>query len=187
MRQLQSDIALAEGANELNISMIPIVVTHWLTLRPNAAGDYTNIARQSPTSGEHWDKVDEEIADEDNTRIYTSSTSQQKDAYNLQNADIPAGSTIDSVRVYFRIKAGYVGKGQPFLRLGTRETAGTEITEPTGIYHTYSQILARPGGGSWSPSDLNSLQAVIGLKSGTTRYYFYCTQVYVEVKYTASY
>ena len=41
------------------------------TLRPNAAGDETNIPIQVPSSGEHWDKIDEETSDEDSTYVTT--------------------------------------------------------------------------------------------------------------------
>jgi len=44
-------------------------------LRPNAAGDVTNISSQNPASGEHCDKVDEVTADDWSTYVYTSNTS----------------------------------------------------------------------------------------------------------------
>ena len=50
------------------------------TLYPDGVGDYTNISSQSPGSGYHWDKVDEAVADDDTTYIYTNSLTQQKDA-----------------------------------------------------------------------------------------------------------
>jgi len=71
------------------------------TLRPNAAGDETSISSQYPVSGVHWDKVDEAIADDSATYVYTTSTSYQRDLY-----DIPAhtgSGTINSVTIYFRL------------------------------------------------------------------------------------
>ena len=154
-------------------------------LRPNGVGDYTNLT-PLPGEGEaNWEDVDEAVADDDGTIVYTASVTQLKDAYNLEATSIPAGSTINSVKVYFRVyrsAAGGSGFHQPFLRLGTEETAGTEIEETQG-WGTYNEILSRPGGGSWGVSDLNSLQGVIGSRDPAGVAVF-CTQVYVEIDYT---
>ena len=153
-------------------------------LRPNAAGDYENIPSSTSPAGSHWQAVDDVVPDEAATRVYTSSAYWNKDAYNLQNTSIPVGATINSVRVYFRLDGGgYPGYGQPFLRLGTNETAGAEQRHQYA-WQTYSQILARPGGGSWSRADLNSLQGVIGLRAYSAPKPFHCTQVYVEVDFS---
>lgn len=155
-------------------------------LRPNAAGDYTNLPSQFPDSDEHWDKVDEEVPDDASTYVRDYQGTQHKDAYNLTDTSIPAGSTINSVTVYFRCRQEWAGTTdycQPFLRLGTDETSGTEQITTTD-WVTYSEALARPGGGSWSVSDLNNLQVVIGLRNGFTASWVECTQVYVEFDYS---
>ena len=100
------------------------------TLRPNAAGDYANIAYQLPVESEHWDKVDEESPDDDTTYVYTPSAVQQKDAYNLQDTAIPGGSIINSVQVYHRIR----GLAQPFLRLAGVETEGAKVGNESPNY-----------------------------------------------------
>ena len=160
-------------------------------LRPDAAGDYTALSRYPGDPVLNWEDVDEAVADEDTSFVYTSSTTIVKDAYNLGATAIPDGSTINSVTVYFRFRIGTdtpnnPGYAQPFLRLSGSETTGTAI-EKDGAgapdFTTYSEALARPGGGSWAVADLDSLQAVIGLYlpvGGQAR----CTQVYVEVDYT---
>jgi hypothetical protein len=152
------------------------------TLRPNAAGDYTNLTPVD--SATNWENVDEASADDDTTYNY-GGTTQVKDAYALADTAIPAGSTINSVTVYFRCKkiATAWRKFQPFLRLGTDETAGTNLeVQGTAGYDTYNEALARPGGGDWAVSDLDSLQVAIGCQAetGSAR----CTQIYVEVDYT---
>jgi len=156
------------------------------TLRPNAAGDYASWQSQYPSTGEHWDKVAEVTPDEGDTYIKCDTVEKVWDAYNLGDTSIPVGFTINSVRVYFRFR-GYDGADYcnvtPGLRLGTSETTGTEISRAEATYATYSEILARPGGGSWAVSDLNSLQVRIG---GRGYYYNYTTQVYVVVDYTLS-
>jgi hypothetical protein len=155
-----------------------------LTLVPNGAGDYTNIANQWPNSGSHYDKVDDPVGspDEDSTYVTTASTSQQKDAYNL--IDTALSGTINWVKHHFRIKSfsdGYTVRAQPFLRLGSTETTGTEVAQDTDDYTDYSETLGRPGGGAWSWADINALQVCIGVKR-----YCYCTQVYIEVDYTVA-
>jgi hypothetical protein len=70
------------------------------TLRPNAAGDETNIPTQYPATGYHWDKVDDVTSDDGSTFIVTGLKSYKRDLYNL-----PAHSgsgTINKITVYVR-------------------------------------------------------------------------------------
>ena len=153
-----------------------------VTLVPDGPGDYTNIASQLPASTAHWDKVDDSPGspDDDTTYVYTASATQEKDAYNLAYNPLLNNSTINSVTVYFRHKPTTSAYVQPFLRLGSAETAGTERYNTSGTWAIYSEVLGRPGGGSWTPSDIAALQVVVGLRTSTSR----CTQIYVEVNYT---
>lgn len=154
-------------------------------LRPNAAGDYENLPTVVGDGvGTHYTVVNEAVPDEDTGFVQNSTEGELKDAYNIDDTAIPAGSTINSVTVYFRVKTGYASQGaRPSLRLGTNETAGTQI-EPTTSWVTHNEALARPGGGSWAVADLNSLQVVIGLYVDTTGKWVRCTQIYVEIDYT---
>ncbi len=154
-------------------------------LRPNAPGDYTALSRN--TGNANWEMVDEEVADEHTTRVYTNSLAQVKDAYGLEATAIPGDATINSVKIYFRFRGASVDATmycQPFLRLDTNETSGTEESDSEASWTTYSEILGRPGGGDWAVADLNDLQAVIGLRTGNEAYLCQGTQVYVEIDYT---
>lgn len=154
-------------------------------LRPNAPGDYTALSRN--TGNANWEMVDEEVADEHTTRVYTNSLAQVKDAYGLGDTSIPDGSTINSVKIYFRFRGVSTEATmhcQPFLRLGTNETSGTEKSDSAATWTTHSEVLDRPGGGDWAVADLNDLQAVIGLRTENASYMVQGTQVYVEVDYT---
>jgi hypothetical protein len=99
---------------------------------------------------------------------------------------------IDSVTVYFRFKSTEVsnymhGYCRPILRLGSSETLGTIIHAAAwDTYQTNSEVLSRPGGGSWSKSDLNSLQVGIGMQGPVTGEWTACDQVYVVVNYAQS-
>jgi hypothetical protein len=74
------------------------------TLRPNGAGDETNIGDQYPTSGAHWDKVDEVTPDEASTYVGTYNSAYQRDLYNLAD-HIEGAGTINFVKVYTRCNA----------------------------------------------------------------------------------
>jgi len=155
-------------------------------LRPNAAGAYCNIPLESgAVCPNHYQNVDEEPTDESTTCLVNNTTTEQRDAYNLEASSIPGGSPIKSVTVYFRFRSSDTGiaYGRPGLRISTDETLGTEIPTTGTSYTTYSEALARPGGGSWALADLADLQVIIGLKRGTGSNYANCTQVYVEVDY----
>ncbi len=156
-------------------------------LRPNAAGSYTNIQSQWPTASEHWDKVDEVVADDAITFVFTDSyETEVRDFYNLQSGTLPLTSTVNSVTVYFRFgqwSSGLRAWGTPYLLLNGNETTGTRQDSINYEWRTFSEILARPGGGSWTVSDLANLQVGVGLQS-IEGYSAGLTQVYVEVDYT---
>ena len=157
-------------------------------IRPSGAGDYENIVQSSGCSaGSHWQCVDEAVTDDGTTYLRQDNTGQQKDALALENPDIPAGATIDSVTVVFRARDNVADQGtaQPFLRLSGGETAGTAVNL-TGSWATYRETLARPGGGAWSVADLNALQAVIGLARVGATDQADATQIYCEVRFTRS-
>lgn len=161
------------------------------TLRPSEAGDYTNITSQFPDSTEHWDKVDEVTADEWTTYVSQVTDSELKDVYGLENpSDIGGADTINSVTVHFRVSTWNTSttvKAIPYLRLGTDETAGTEVSFFQGDtgWLQESEVLARPGGGDWSLADLNNLQVGIGIwNTSALGRGSGCTQIYVVVDYT---
>jgi hypothetical protein len=157
------------------------------TLRPNAAGDETNIANQYPSSGEHWDKVDEETPDESNTHVNTNSTSYQRDLYNLPAHSVGSG-TINFIKIYFRFKLFSTGTGyaKPSLKSNSTVTDGTEVEHTSGTWTTYSeQWNTNPADSQpWEWADIDALQIGVSLKKGTMN--IYCTQVYVEIDYGAA-
>lgn len=105
-------------------------------LRPNAAGDDTNIDVQYPASGAHWDKVDEATADNYTTYVSTNSTSYQRDIYNI--ADHSTGSgVVDNVTAYFN-----------FARTSAIGDVG--IWQDTNNTHTIGAL------GTWTDVPFNS-------------------------------
>jgi hypothetical protein len=163
-------------------------------LRPNAAGDETNLPNVYPDVGlDHWQNVDEEVSDDDTTRLGADNTNQNwyRDLYNL-----PAHSgsgTINSVTVYANCK-GMSTPTQTSLKIAIK-TGGTayessEITVTTS-YALYSNTwTTNPYTGvAWTWDDIDALQAGINMRrciNSSTNSNTRCTQVYVEVDYTAA-
>ena len=154
------------------------------TLRPDALGAETSIPYQHPDSTAHYDKVDEDSADNDTTYVYCGGTESYRDLYALPAHSVGSG-TINSVKVYVtcRRSASGVAYCRPSLRSNTTVTDGDE-QEITGSYAVYSQQWnTNPANGNWTWDDIDALQIGVVLRndgSSSVR----CTQVYVEIDYT---
>jgi hypothetical protein len=158
------------------------------TLRPNAAGDETALSPY-PNSGEaNWEDVDEETPDEGDTRVYKTGTSYTRDLYNLPSHSVGSG-TINFIKIYFRCQrpgSGTSCRAEPSLKSDGVVTDGTEVTL-TSSYTTYSEQWSTNPADSqpWEWTDIDALQIGVRLKGDGTNP-ARCTQVYVEVDYTAT-
>ena len=183
------------------ISAIPIVIAlaflmmsaevyaDTVILRPNAAGSETNIGYQYPESGEHWDKVDEETADDGSTYIApTVATSYSQDLYALPNPSL--SGTINKITIYFRIQGVgyYMHKAKPLLKTYGTTYYGVEVNlgDDASPWANHSQEwTTNPSTTSaWTWDEINALEIGIALYkyyAGITQ----CTQVYVEIEYTS--
>ncbi len=186
-----ADIATYEPAAaqpDWDFILTPVVETE--TLRPDAAGDETNIASQLPDSGAHWDKVADETPDGDSTYVYTSNSDWQEDLYNI--ADHSTGvSTINYVKVYMECRAdASPTQTSIYAHIKTNEAEynGSEETVTTS-YATYSyQWDYNPQTEeAWTWDEIDALQIGVGLREPepTSEQNTNCTQVYVEVNYEA--
>lgn len=134
----------------------------------------------------HWTLVDDVIADDYDTYVWTDSGVEEKDAYQLQN---PTGIIGTEIINQIRVKMRYQGKITTYLRLNGVESSFPGSGSIVGAWgdRTTSWQPSRPGGGSWTWSDINNLQVVIGLQSVTlsgNTYQGRLTQVYVEVEHS---
>ena len=160
------------------------------TLRPNAAGDETNIPAQYPDSDAHWDKVDEETPDDATTHVrsYTNGAGYHRDLYALPS---PTGSgTINKITLFFRVGCNLddlTVKGAIKSDSTVSETAEKNPYSDFGgnTWGTYSVDWATNPADSqaWEWSDIESLQIGIALLTSGA-YDTKCTQVYVEVDYS---
>jgi len=157
------------------------------TLRPNAAGDQTNITTQAPSGGEHWDKVDDTgTGDEDSTRVHTATyQSWERDLYNLPPSS--GSGTINFITVYFRCRRkSFPIKCKASLRIDGSTVDGTERTCNQAFPYTlYSQqwSINPVDTDAWEWADIDDLQIGVCLYNEYIDI-AYCTQVYVEVDYT---
>ncbi len=165
----------------------PTPKTSPLTLRPNAAGDETNIPTQTPASTVHWDKVDEVVADEDTTTVSNDTGTYQRDLYAIPNHDPEYFGVIASVKVYvrFRHEGAASAFAKPVIKIGGTVYEGDVYENTTTAYYNHSHTWATNPATSvaWTWSDIDSLQIGVSLKRGGSGNSI-CTQVYVEVAFT---
>lgn len=161
------------------------------TLRPNAAGDETSIPSQYPDSGSHYDKVDEELADNDLT--YVGLTMGRKEWFrDLYNLPVSSGSGgINKIKVYFRCK-NTLGDYPAYFKARASVKSGTTVADGDveGLrltsYSDFSMEWATnpDDGKAWEWSDIDGLQIGVSLYADAYPTETRCTQVYVEIDYT---
>ena len=158
------------------------------TLRPNAAGDNTSINLQYPVSGQHWEKVDEAVSDNDTTFVATEQGQWEEDLYNI--ADPTGSGEINYVKVYAVAKVETVFKEVTHLYIHIKTNGGEHYgTEEqiTTSYAPYSyQWNNNPQTGNpWTWDEIDALQIGVGIRRPKSGNFTRVTQVYVEVNYTA--
>lgn len=138
----------------------------------------------NPAPGGHYLLVDDAPGspDGDSTYCYTGTdTTQYTDYYRLGTVTIAEGSQVISAKVFFNAKTDGAsgGKIQPLLRLSGTNSLGTEVTI-TSAYANYSEVITKPGGGTWSQSDVDNL--IVGAKGkGEGTHATRLTQEYVRL------
>ena len=164
-----------------------------IPLRPNAAGDTTQLDRN--TGSYNWQCVDEDPSDEGSTYVQGDSDDHyQTDTYKV--ADQSLSGTITNVRIYIRCEASSSHSSvsaETAIRLGSGTIAyGTTYdlsTSWTTYYEDYATKPSELGGGSWTWQNINDLQIGVSLRSQYSSFNWYrarCTQVWVEITYTPS-
>jgi hypothetical protein len=152
-----------------------------LYLRPNAAGNEAALSRYPNTGEANWQDVDEASPDEDATYVFSPATEDHRDLYNLD--DTSQTGTINWIKVWMRCSGLYAYTVIKVSGYTARE--GSQVN-PNVWSNWSTQYTTNPdAGGAWTWAQLNALQAgvrLIGAEKGDTR----CTQVYIEVDYTAA-
>ena len=169
---------------------ILIPVNDTIIYRPNAAGDETTIVDQYPVTGEHWDKVSENISNGDSTYVATDSNAWQEDLYNItDHSTQTAAGTINYVEVYMvsRVTANAT-QTSAYIHIKTNgvEYNGTAENMTTS-YDTYSYLwdINPQTGQDWTWDEIDALQIGVGLRRPAVGESARCTQVYAEVDFDA--
>lgn len=120
----------------------------------------------------------------DATYIRNNTTTPQTAVFEVTDTALTS-ETITSVDVRLRARSetAAVGDCQVGVRLGGVDTMGANHTGISTTATNFSDTnLARPGGGSWAVSDLNSIQCV-AIGDGNTAA-LRLLEVYVDINYT---
>ena len=185
------DIATSNATEtQHNWESVLTPVNDAIIYRPDAAGDKTNIVDQYPDTGEHWDKVAEEIFDGDGTYVATDSNVWQEDLYNItDHSTQTAGGTINYVIVYMvSHSTANATESNAYIHIKTNGVEYNGPEETLAIsYATYSyQWDDNPlTGNPWTWDEIDALQIGVGLRRPDVAEYTLCTQVYVEVDFDA--
>ncbi len=161
-------------------------------LKPIAAGDDTELYAQFPDEGEHWDKVDEQPADDLGTYVSTAGSGDwQRDLYELSNFTIANGSeVITSVIVYFRFASGdgYNVRAMAALKTNDQVFEGPTVTRNSPDFITeYWECPVNPSTDqAWTWEEINDLQAGVTARGNNKNKPAVITQVYVQVNYEFS-
>lgn len=163
------------------------------TLRPNAAGDVTQLA---PSAAPNWECVNEAVANGDTDYVQNATANTTLyDLYNIPDSAIPVGSTINSVTIYWTAKKMAVPStraisGYSYIKTEATEYQGTQTALTTSYVERNTAYALNPKTGlAWTLAELNALQ--IGVLLGNNYLddlhfaYGICTQVYVVIDYTA--
>jgi hypothetical protein len=160
-----------------------------LILRPDSNGS-ENEVYQYPDSGSHYDKVDEEVSDDDTTYLYyDTSLSGPKDEYCFYSDSGLGSATINSVTVYAKVKRYNVGYAGFRLRVkvgGTDYESGVKYA--TASYTEVSETwTTNPYTGQpWTAEEIDALEAGVRYNGvGNGCLWERCTQIWVVVDYTS--
>ncbi|MGD0449643.1 MAG: hypothetical protein ABSA79_01140 [Candidatus Bathyarchaeia archaeon] len=158
-----------------------------MTLYPDGAGTNTGIPDVNGAST-HWQAVSDHNGVDNAEYVYatTSQTGTYTDSYATQDHGSATGtinSVTDNIRVNVTSTSGPYA--QTYLALGSNSITGAQWTPTTAnTWTSHSNVLSKPGGGSWSWTDIDNLQSgvVLHRSSGTT---VECTLVWVVVDFNA--
>lgn len=172
--------------------MIPVVdviadgEAQTLTLRPVGVGTQTQITSQFPASGDHWDKVDESVPDNNTSYIYSSSVTIKVDAFELPDHTFEIG-VITNVKVYAVAKDTNVnGRSALGLKIdGTVYRTGEQLpSDDVWTALTPYESATNPAtSDNWTWADIDAMEVIVYQRYSVTVSTVYTTQTYVEVTF----
>jgi hypothetical protein len=123
---------------------------------PTGAGNYTG---WTPSAGSNYQCVDENNPNGD-TDYVSASAAATADTYAMENVT-PTTGTVYAVQTVVRARKddGGTREIRPRLRLSGTDTNGTTVALGTTYRYWKERFTTKPGGGAWSISDVNSVEA----------------------------
>jgi hypothetical protein len=142
-----------------------------ITLRPNAIGSTTELSRNGGSA--NYYRVNETTLDGNSTYVWDNTGGNwDTDTYGTENsADL---GTINSDTVYSKCRRYITGSSSAssYSRTAIRVDGSNyfgAVNNMGDSYTNYSTMYTtKPGGGSWTWTDINNLQCGVSLESGDT-------------------
>lgn len=152
------------------------------TLRPNAAGQYTNL-QGTPTGTAHWDLVNEQV-ESSADYVWTTSASA-KDTYKINFPYNSGDIASTGIMVFAKCKEIGLG-GQGSIVIRTHSTDYIDTTDTlSSSYDAISQAYTTNPftSASWTVAEVKDLQIGIHLNGGPG-YNAECDQIYASLTFT---
>jgi len=133
------------------------------TIYPNAAGD---VSDWTPLASTNVSNVDETGSNDGDTTYVESSTVNNKDLYNMDA--MGSTDTIYGVAVNLATRATLVGSHDVdvLVKTASGEIAKSGSIAPDAAYKNVQGVFGlRPGGGAWTKTDVDAMQAGMELQS----------------------
>jgi hypothetical protein len=130
------------------------------TLVPTGAGNSTQWA---PSTGSNWQNVDDATPNGD-TDYNSDGTVSDKDTYAMSNLVTTSG-TVYGVQSIVSAKKDDAGSRSihAVVRSGSSETNGSDVTMTASYVQKQDVFETKPGGGTWSISDVNAMEAGVAV------------------------
>lgn len=161
-------------------------ITKLTTIRPSA--NFSVMLTPEPIARANWNCVDEVTPDDTDFVWEGNHTTWQSDLYHTVSASIPATSTINYVKLYFRVRKDSV-KGcvaRPRIRaLSQAITEGSAVALGDSWENKSQTWLTNPQTGlAWTVAEANDLDIGIGLRELTAiEGWTLCSQLYAEIEF----
>ena len=161
------------------------------TIRPNAAGDVTQLRNSAGNQSNNYSYVDESSAN-DSDYVYNKGVIEEwdTDLYNIPSTAIAAGSTINKITFYARFKGGTGGVDYcKFAYKSGDTTYYSSAPNVTSSFAEYSweQTTNQKTSEAWTIDDINALQIGVSLYVhwyNKTAHGGYCSQLWIVIDYT---
>jgi hypothetical protein len=130
------------------------------TLVPTGAGNST---QWTPSTGSNWQNVDDAAPNGD-TDYNSDGTVSDKDTYAMSNLATTSG-TVFGVQEIWSGKKDDAGSRSVHgvVRSGSSESNGADISLNTSYVQRQDMFETKPGGGAWSISDVNAMEAGVAV------------------------